>query len=235
MIKPVMKTALFRTMSFPVEDSEKCACVIAGYRGRIASYKKVIEILNNRGFSVIAYEHIPGVLSSGDPQTLLKLVKLICDDFHTKSSDYKEVICIGASIGAGLCFAIQKQTPNVKYGIYAGAGVSPPENIFEVPLFYFVRKKFSRLGYTKLELKKVWSDIDIVPTKLLSQTPFVIALGKRDRIVKYGNALSTLNAWQDKGQPIKIITKPKLGHFGIIRWYKKHIEELIVEAEVLTV
>lgn len=220
-------------MSFPVVGSEKCACVIAGYRGKIASYKKVIKILNNKGFSVIAYEHSPAVLSSGDPQTLLKLVEEIGNDFLHKSTNYKEVICVGASIGAGLCFAVQNKVPNVKYGVYAGAGVSPPENIFEAPLFYVVRKKFKKSGFTKPELKKAWQDIDVVPTKLIAQTPFVMALGKKDRIVKYDKALGTLKAWQHQGQHIKIITKPTLGHFGIIRWYKDHIAELLVEAEGL--
>ena len=228
-----MKNALFQTMTFSVEGSKKCACVIAGYRGRITGYKKVIKILNSKGFSVIAYEHSPAVLTSGDPKMLLRLVEQICDDFLNKSTDYREVICIGASIGAGLCFAIQKKVPNVKYGIYAGAGVSPPENIFEAPLFYLVRKEFKKSGFAETELKKAWQDIDIVPTKPTYQNSFVMALGKKDRIVKYDKALSTLKAWQNEGQHIKIIIKPKLGHFGIIRWYKNHIAELLVEAESL--
>ena len=85
--KAGMNNALFRTMSFPVEGSEKCACVIAGYRGKIAGYKKVIKILNNKGFSVIAYEHSPAVLTGGDPRKPLSLVEQISNDVLDKTYD----------------------------------------------------------------------------------------------------------------------------------------------------
>lgn len=229
-----MNTSFFRAKSFTVEGSNKCACLITGYRGRISSYKSVIRILNERGYSVIAYEHTPAVLTSGKPELLLTLVAGICDDFSEKASGYREVICVGASIGAGLCFAIQRQFPNVKFGIYAGAGVSPPETIHEAPLFYFVRKKFVRLGYDRAELQKAWSEIDILPNKRFGQTPFIMALGKKDKIVSYDKALATIHSWQEKGQPIKIIAKSRLGHVGIIRWYRSHFSELLNEAESLT-
>jgi predicted esterase len=229
-----MNNALFKTQFFPVEGAVKCACIIAGYRGRINGYKKIIKTLNNRGYSVIAYEHSPAVLTGGDPQQLLNLVSQICNDFAKRAADYHEIICIGASIGAGLCFAVQRKVPHVKFGIFAGAGVSPPESIFDVPLFYFVRKKFGKQGFTADELKKAWKDIDILPSKPLSQTPFIMVLGKNDRIVTYDKALTTLHAWQRTGQRIKIITKPGLGHIQIIRWYKKHIDALLVEAESIT-
>lgn len=230
-MKISMDKPLFRAKAFTVEGSDKLACIMMGYRGKISSYHIVIEILNHRGYSVIAYEHSATVLTKGDPTLLPILVRQLCDDFAKRAVGSKDIICVGASIGAGLCFAIQRQYPNVKFGIYAGAGVSPPETIYEASLFYFVRKKFAKLGYGKAELQKAWAEIDVLPDKNFSQTPFIMALGKKDRVVGYDKAMTTLHAWQEKGQSIQIITKDGLGHVGIIRWYKKHFTELLDEAE----
>jgi len=230
-----MDIPLFRVKTFRIRDAKKCACIITGYRGKISSYKRVIKLLNARGYSVVAYEYTPAVLTKGDPKLLLRLIDQICIDFANRAAGFQDIICVGASIGAGLCFAIQRQFPNVRFGVYAGAGVSPPETIQAAPLFYFIRKRFAKLGINEAELQKIWMEIDILPDKSFARTPFIMALGKKDKIVNYGKALTTLHAWQSQGQPIRIITKPRLGHIGIIHWYKNHFSELLAEAEGLSI
>jgi hypothetical protein len=85
------------------------------------------------------------------------------------------------------------------------------------------------------ELNRLWREIDVSPNDPPERhVSFVMVLGKRDIIVRYQKALATLQAWQNAGVPIKVITKPNLGHLGAIRWYKKHIDELLDEAEQLT-
>lgn len=224
---------LYKVQTFTVEGSTKCACIIAGYRGKISSYKKVIKILNKKGYSVVAYEHNPIVITKGDPTLLPTLVHQICDDFTQRTVTYDEIICVGASIGAGLCFALQRQFPNITRGIYAGAGVSPPATIYEAPLFFISRKKFAKAGYDKTRLLQAWADVDILPGTNFASTPFIMALGKKDRIVNFEKAINTLHAWKTNGQNIQIVTKDNLGHIGIIRWYKKHFKELLDDAEKL--
>src|SRR5882757_4889649 len=141
-----MSSPLFRTQTFPVEGSDKLACVITGYGGKIESCQSVIQTLNKRGFTVIAYEHSPSVLTSGNPQDLLNLVDGVCNDFAKKIAGYKKIICIGASAGSGLCFALQRRMPAIQYGIYAVAGMSG-KDAFASPLFYFVRRKFNKHGF----------------------------------------------------------------------------------------
>lgn len=229
-----MKNHLFRTYSFSVEGSDKIACLITGYGGKIARYKSLIHTLNERGFTVIGYEHNRSVLTSGNPQGLLNLADGICTDFADKMVGYKKIICIGVSAGAGLCSALQRRMPVIQYGVYAGAG-EPGEDIFERPMFYFMRKKFKKHGFSASKVKSMWQELDISPDNPPKQNiPFVIVLGKRDRIVRYEKALHALQAWQRAGAPIKIITRPTLGHIGVIRWHKKHIVELLDEAERLT-
>jgi hypothetical protein len=230
-----MDRQLFAVQKFPVEGATKCACIIAGYRGKISSYKGVIRTLNDRGYSVVAYEHDPAVLTEGKPELLPVLIRQICSDFAEQSARYKEVICVGASIGAGLCFAVQRENPKVRFGIYAGAGASPPQTVFEAPLFYFVRRKFIENGFAKAELEEKWAEVEILPERSFGTAPFIIALGKMDAVVRYEKALSTLQAWQQDGQDIRIISKQALGHVGIIRWYKSHFAELLTEAEKLNV
>jgi hypothetical protein len=229
-----MGRPLFRTQSFPVEGSDKLACVITGYGGKIKRYQSVIQALNERGFTVIAYEHSLSVLTSGNPHDLLNLVDGTCADFANKIAGYKKVICIGASAGAGLCFAMQRRMPAIQYGIYAVAGM-PGKDALESPLFYFVRKRLNEHGFSAAKRNSLWQEIDVSPDNPPKRDlSFVMVLGKRDRIVNYGKALATLQAWQNAGVPIKIITKPNLGHLGTIRWYKQHIDELLTKAERLT-
>jgi hypothetical protein len=229
-----MNSPLFRTQSFPVEGFDKIACVITGYGGRIARYKSVIQTLNERGFTVIAYEHSLSVMTSGNPLELLNLVDGTCNDFAHKMAGYKKIICIGASAGAGLCFAMQRRMPTIQYGIYAVAGM-PGKDALKSPLFYFVRKKFNKHGFSPARLNSLWQEIDISPDDPPGRdVSFVMVLGKRDRVVSYEKAFVTLQAWQKAGVPIKIITKSSLGHLGTISWYKKHIDELLAEAEHLT-
>lgn len=225
---------LFRTESFPVKNASKIACLVAGYRGKITGYKDVIRDLNRHGFSVVAYEHSPSVLTDGNPRDLLDLVQGIYADFVQKITGHKEMICVGASIGAGIGIALQRRIPNIKYGIYAGAGVSPPETIFQAPLFYFARKAFTKNGYNAAKLKSLWKEDDILPELPPKQSsPFMIVLGKQDKIVSYKKATATFQAWQAAGVMIKIITKSDRGHVGAIRWLKKHFGELLTEAELL--
>ena len=228
-----MNDPLFRSQSFPVEGSDKLACVITGYGGKIKGYQSLIQALNTKGFTVIAYEHSLSVLTSGNPHDLLGLVDGTCKDFAKRAAGYKKIICIGASAGSGLCFALQRRIPPIQYGIYAVAGM-PGKDAIASPLFYFVRRKFRKNGFNVDTLNSLWHEIDVSPDAPPRQDlSFVIVLGKRDRIVSYKKALATLQAWQKAGVPIKIITKPSLGHLGTIRWYKQHIDELLDEAERL--
>lgn len=231
---PKMNNSLFRSKLFPVEGSDKLACVIAGFLGKISRYKNVAQSLNKQGFTVIGYEHSPSVLTSGNPQGLINLVDEICKDFAEKAAGYKKIICIGASAGAGLCFHLQKRMSTIQYGVYAGAG-EPGGDVFERPLFYFARKKFNNNGFSTSKVKSLWHELDIAPDNPPKQNvAFVMVLGKRDKVIRYEKALAALQAWQKAGVPIKIITRPNSGHMGTVRWYKQHLDELLAEAEQLT-
>lgn len=228
-----MNNPLFRSQLFSVKGSGKLACVITGYGGKIKGYQNVIETLNKRGFTVVAYEHSSSVLTSGNPHDLLRLVDGTYKDFAKRAAGYKKIICVGASAGAVLCFALQRRMSAIQYGIYAVAGM-PGKDAIASPLFYFVRRRFSKQGFNVNMLNSLWHEIDVSPDSPPQQdVAFVVVLGRRDRLVSYEKALATLQAWQKAGVPIKIITKSSLGHLGTIRWYKQHIDELLDEAERL--
>ncbi len=228
-----MTTPLFQAQSFPVKGSKKIACLITGYRGKITGYESVIKALNERGFTVIGYEYSSSVLTNCDPPEVMSLLDGIYNDFAARAKGYKKIICTGASAGAGLCLALQKRMPAMQYGVYAGAG-EPGEDVIERPLFYLARKKFSKNGFDAEKVKSFLQELDITPSKPPRQhLPFVIVLGKRDKFVRYQKALAALQSWQQAGVPINIITRPDLGHMGVIAWYKEHIGELLDDAERL--
>jgi hypothetical protein len=230
---PDVSGPLFHSQYFPVEGATRCACVIAGYRGTIASYAPVVRALNERGYSAVVYAHDARVLTEGDPSLLLELVEGIVSDFAVRSAGYDEVICTGASIGAGLGLGVQRRLDHVKFGIYAGAGVSPPDTIFQAPLFLYVRRKFRANGYDLERLRQSWYDVDILPDRPFVSTPLLMVLGRVDGIVRFGKALRTMRAWQQAGLAVQVIIKPALGHVAVIRWYKHNFSRLLDAAESL--
>jgi hypothetical protein len=153
-------------------------------------------------------------------------------DFAKRAENFDNVICLGASVGSGIGFNLQRRISKVKFGVYAAGGASPSASIFKAPLFFFVRKKFLKNGYDAKKLKSAWKDVEILPEEPPSKTsPFLIVLGKRDKIIPLKRALQTLVPWQKAGVPIIIKTRAGRGHAGTIKWYKQHINELIDEAE----
>lgn len=229
-----MSDPLFRSKFYSAGASTKLACVIAGYRGKIKSYATVVADLHQLGYDVVVYEHSATVLTEGDPQKLIDLVDGLRADFAKLSVNYEMAICTGASIGAGLCLALQTHFPIIKFGVYAGAGVSPPAAVFEAPLFYFVRRTFKKRGIDAPRLKSLWNNVDIIAdTPMNHQSPFLIVLGKRDKIANYRKAIRTFDAWRLRGEPIKVITQPAMGHSRVIRWYKQNFVELHQQAEQL--
>lgn len=226
-----MTANTFTSKYFEVENSKKLAILAVGYRAKISTYQNAINILTKHGFSVVAYEYGHHFLTNGNPDSLLKLVDAINEDVISRIGQYEEAITVGASVGAGLCIELSRKINKISYGIYAVAGVSPAENIFEAPLFYFVRKKFTKKGVSRDELIKHWEEIDLSPVNPPRlDSPFLIVLGERDKIVRKDKALATLTSWQKQGLPI-IIKSRKTGHALTISWFIKNFESLLAEAD----
>jgi len=223
-----MPQPLFTSQTFPVPGAKRAALLFAGYRGTIRGLKRAVQTLNARGYTVTAYAHPSHVLRSGNPHDLLELINAIHKDALAKTRDFDEVLCAGVSVGAGIGMSLQRQYPmRFRRGVYAGNGVSPSQNIFEAPLFYFVRRAFRRDGYDATKLHALWQSHEITPgNPVPAPAGFVMALGKRDAIVRHRKAIDTLQAWQRNGTPIVIVSKNR-SHAGIIRWYKRHLGELL--------
>jgi len=219
------------TQSFDMLGSQKVACLVAGYGGTIAGYQEPIKALNDAGYSVVAYDHSKNVMKNGRSEDLLKLIDDIQADFSIKSNGYKEIIFAGASMGAGIAFSIQRRTPQAMFGIYATAGVPVARNVFVSPLFIRIKKTYIKNGYTPESLQRAWQAVEALPDEPPTfPTPVVMMLGKRDKIVNYTSALKTLHTWQKAGIPIRILTRNP-GHLSTVRWFKKHIPELLKAAE----
>ena len=227
-----MTEALFTTQTFAVDGTDKVAGVVLGFRAKIKRYAKLIKMLQAQGYSVIIYEFDPLAITGGDPYMVPKLIDGIVEDFRAKIKDYDQVICIGMSVGAGIGFYLQKVVPEIRWAIYAVAGVSPSERVFGASLFFSARKAFVNNGFTEAKLREIWHKYEVSPDEPLTRTtPFVMVLGARDKIVKYDQAMTTLRAWQAAGVPIQIITKQVLGHSATIKWLKKNITTLLKLAE----
>lgn len=230
-----MQNALFTCHIFAVQDSHKAALLFAGYRGKVRRFKAAIQTLNQHGYTVILYMHHHNVLDTGDPRLMLELIDAIQKDVRDRLPAYQEVISTGVSVGAGLGLNVQRAFPKqVRLGLYAGAGVSASQNMFEAPIFVFARRSLRSQGYTPAKLYALWKNREIrADWPLPTGTGFVMALGTRDKIVQYPKATATMQAWQAAGVPISVISK-RCGHGLICRWFNHNIETLLREASALS-
>lgn len=93
------------------------------------------------------------------------------------------MICLGASIGTGIGFNLQRALPEIQYGLFAVAGESPSASIFQAPIFFMIRKAFRKNGWDAESLKKAWHDYEITPERPPRATsPFVIVLGRQEKL-----------------------------------------------------
>lgn len=222
----------YKSKTYAVPESRKVACLVTGYYEPISAYRVAVRQLNERGFTVVVYMLYPKVIRSGNPQTLLDAIQALIADFSAHAQNADEVMCAGASMGAGIALSVQQALPTVRYGIYAVAGVSPSASIFDMPLFYAARKKFMQAGYDAAALMQIWQQHEIMPElPPRTDSPIVMTLSTQDRIVDYSKAIATLKAWQNAGVPVHVITRPRYGHLMTIRWFKHHIAELLDIAE----
>jgi hypothetical protein len=207
----------FRTQTFAANSKQrKLAALICGYGGKIEQFKPAIVALNVAGYDVEAYEYDTAVLSRGRPEDYIELVGIITKDVAVKAHN------------------VQRRLPQVKFGLYTSAGVPLSQCVFHALPFRLVRRQFKKNGYDEEQLAAVWQEIDVLRNKPpVTDTPFVVVVGRRDKIVCYTIATNTLRHWQAEGVTLHILTKRFLGHRGTIAWFKHNIPEMLTIAQSL--
>lgn len=206
------------------------ACYVVGYGGKIKSYSSAIKQLQVAGYDVRIYEYSKTVFTSGNPKVLLKIIDAITTEIDAMSEKYKEVVCMGISLGSFIAFNVQKRIKKAHVGVYADAGISVAHAIYTARVFRGVAKTFSDNGYTEHSLSREWHLVDIMPLdpyKLSANKTLTIFNGTLDRVVKIKDARTNMEIWKSEGTNVELIVKPLHGHLTIGVWFIKNTKKVL--------
>lgn len=231
-----MSEPTFRREVFAADNPTGLACVVAGIGGTIPEFIQPAETLNELGYDAAVYEYDQDVYLSGEPDQLPALLAELGDDFEDIGSDYNRKLFTGASGGSFFAYTLQQRAEGPQLGLFAAGGIELSKIFTHSLAFraFGIRKAYARNGYDEEGLREIWRDIDISPEKPpAADKSLCVVLGGMDYIVNYAKARRTYVAWQKAGVPVRILTKPQLGHAGTLRWFKENIHTMLAEGTEL--
>ena len=176
------------------------------------------------------YEYDAAIFREGDAKKLPTFIDGVDAHFSSLSEMYDRKLYSGVSFGGLIGFNMQRRAAGRQPGLYAATGLSLSHSIHDSLALRLlgVRRKYSEQGYQENDLIETWRDIDVLPTNPPSNDKSVcVALGGMDWIINFRKAWSNLEAWERQGVPVNVITKLRLGHTGIINWYKDNIASML--------
>lgn len=223
----------FRAMEYGDGNSDMIASLVTGFDGEINDLETAAIGLVVSGHDVVAYDYSRDVLESGEPDDFPQLINAIHTDFKNHSQGHSICRHAGVSLGMGIAINLQRHTEQVQVpAIYAAGGTNVAEIIYRNLAFNIafgnVRKAFHKNGYDEQSLREVWAPLHESP-----ESPFAVALGGMDLIVKYRNAHHKMSELQREGTPVIVKTIPKASHVGTIKWFNRNITAMLAMAETL--
>ncbi len=218
-----MSAVEFRIREFGNGNSSTAVALVAGFDGKIVDFEQTARDLVGRGNDVIAYDYEPDALISGDPELLPAMIGDISNDFLGRTSEYARRRYAGASMGAGVCFNMQRADEKALPGIYGGAGCDTAHLVMSNLLFRGLvrafhhgidpKKEFELKGYGEADLWEIWKDLHVPPP-----SGFAVALGGMDFIVRTREVMPKIETWKTDIN-IQVHLLRRLGHTGVIKWF----------------
>ena len=223
----------FRSQEFG-EGSANVVALVAGFDGKIEHLNQAALDLVAADNDVIAYEYDNDVFLAGDGTILPSLIKELSKNFSERTSGHISHRFAGASLGGGIGWNMQKNYQDARPGAYAAIGANVAHLVMANPIFrgvvkYFhkidTKKEFELNGYTEADLYNAWKELHVPPT-----TGFAVALGGLDYVIRRSEVMPKFKEWQ-KEADIRIITKRRLGHTGVIKWFNENIKQMLYLAQ----
>lgn len=215
-------------------DSEEAVALVAGFGGLISDVEQAAKDLAETGRDVVAYAYHPRVLSAGDGELLPQFIETLSTDFRERTPDYYRRRFGGVSLGGAIASGMQKSYEkynNPERGLYAATGSEADDVVMKNHIFRAIvwashridiRRAYERNGYTPVDLRERWNDIQIPPL-----TPTTVVLGGLDLIIQQHKVLSRAKEWRAAGRDVRVIRKPWLNHNRTIKWFNDNIISLL--------
>ncbi|HSX43870.1 MAG TPA: prolyl oligopeptidase family serine peptidase [Candidatus Saccharimonadales bacterium] len=217
------------------KPNDELVCYVSAYGAKVSKFNLAITTLQKLGYDVIAFDYDSAVLTAGNPQILLDIIKDVTDHLQKKSNNYKQTICMGASLGAFIAYSAQKSVDNAFIGAYAAAGVDPMNAFFSARSFKKIATAFLSNGYDKIKLGKAWSSLDVDPSRANFSFPanksFIAFDGTTDRIVKYKEAKQNVAYWTSRGIHVKLFPVVGRGHLLTVIYFVRNTRRIVAKAK----
>lgn len=210
-----------------LQGTKRLACLVAGFAGKVKHFNRAIAELNERGYDVIAFEYDNHILDTGEPQNLIDVVAEVERQVRELASPYDDILCTGPSLGAYIAINVQRRFDRLTHGVYATAGVKVSGVVFHTRVFSKIKRAFAARGYTEASLLEAWRELEDQEPRLAKTQSLVVVLAGADRIVRHADAVRLLEDWKSKGITLTYFTKRGIGHSMAIRWYNRHLGELL--------
>ncbi|HVS58529.1 MAG TPA: hypothetical protein VHD60_02190 [Candidatus Saccharimonadales bacterium] len=215
------------------QDCRESDTLVKGFAGKPEDLHKAATRLATLGHRVLVYTHNPRIILDGDPGALPRLITDVIDHFMENTADDLPRRYGGVSLGGAIASGMQKADPEAKPGLYAATGIDLAELVKRRYLFRAMARIVHRASlseafanYSLEDLRAEWKEIQIPPS-----TPFAIALGTRDLIIRPGRIEPTLARWQKDNPDIEVKWLPGRGHNATLKWYDDSIDTMLALAE----
>ena len=229
------KKSLVRSQFFKasVQPNGELVCYAAGYGSKIKHYRQATTALRKLGYDVLAFEYDEAVLKAGQPQLLIDVVNDVLAQAKRKAKGYKEVMCMGVSLGGFVGYHMLKYISNASVGAFADCGVDFVPAIFNSRIFKKVAAAYIANGYSPADLDRIWEPLDAQPAKATfpKNKSFIVYDGTTDKIVRFKEAKQNIEAWAAKGIRVRQYPVRRRGHLRTALYYIRHTADIVAEAK----
>jgi hypothetical protein len=213
------------------EGSGEAVALVTGFAGQVSNLDNAAKDIVSSGRDAVVYTYDPRIFLAGDAELLPQSIDELSADFLARTANHSRRRYGGVSLGGAIAVGMQKKDTDPQPGMFAATGIDAAELVMNNLLFRTVvlkahgvdvHRAFTRNGYTLASLQERWQDIQIPPA-----TPFTIALGGLDYIVRMRKIMRKMAQWQAGNHDIRVIRKPWLGHNGTMEWFNNNITEML--------
>ncbi len=207
-----MKSTLIRSKKrFPAKHpTGKQAILLCGFFGAVWQTKRLITLLNKKGYDVTALDFRVDVLKRGDPRLLPELVDEVvafAENEARKTED--KILLVGISLGALLSLNIVRRSPLYDHAVLITGG-----DIVKVAQKIYGTKAWPQSYET---LARTWSDVNMyTEPKLLSGKRLIFVLPARDKLIDTTDVLKEVNRQLAAGNQLVLVQRGMFGHVGTI-------------------
>lgn len=194
------------------KDTNPTIYYLLGNAGRTRMYSPHIVLLSLFGYRIVAFEYEATVLSSGEPERLLHVLKEITEVVKKDQAKRQVAGLYGVSLGTFLGMNVMART-GIKKGMFNTGPANLVQVIWDATGFTPIKDSFKMNGYNRQDLTKAWQEISVPAILNLLEGSEILNMNSQDdHIITFDNYQATERLLVDRGIAVRRITTKRYGH-----------------------